>query len=106
MEPWYKVTLSHDDVLQGKVLQLKDDFLVEAANKPVREAVVVLTERAPDMSSITCWFSPIAACIARNVIEKWNGIPCLEPTPTIHLQTLIGTPAALQAIFAQKEGSN
>ena len=77
--PWYKVTLSDDDILAGKLDGLQNAFAVVflASGGPVDAGMFSPTNlgRAPE-----CYFSPGAARIGLSVITAFGGVECDAPS--------------------------
>jgi hypothetical protein len=101
METWYKVTMSQQDVIDGKAIQLQKEY--EACHLRDREsrndALMLDTN---DVFEPTYYFSPGAVRAALPVILRWGGKSCPAPSPK-GLAKLVGSTAALRAIFSRTE---
>jgi hypothetical protein len=100
MESWYKVSLSEDDISNGKDLLLRDTFeTLFAVNHAPADAALFTTNR--EGVAYPYFFSPGAARIASSLIARYGGVKC-SPPAAADVMLLVGN-AGLNAIpFANK----
>lgn len=89
--PWYKVTLSANDLIFGRGLILQDEFrALYVRSGGSRKDAVMLTAANHIPSGNPYYFSPGAVRIARSVILRWGGKECPAPTSPKGLAKLVG----------------
>jgi hypothetical protein len=101
METWYKVTLSDQDIIAGKGLQLQNEYTMFHIQdwQSRRDALMLDSGDALDH---TYYFSPGAVRLALPLILRWGGKPCPVPSPK-GLAKLVGSTEALRVAFAPPE---
>lgn len=104
MENWYKVTLTDQDIIARKGLQLQNEYTMFHIQdwQSHRDALML---DSGDPLDHTYYFSPGAVRLALALILRWGGKPCSAPSPK-GLAKLVGTDEALQVVFAPTEGKS
>jgi hypothetical protein len=76
--PWYKVTLSHEDIAVRRGITLQESFadLFVAYGAPKGAAMF----SNPTIGIHEYYFSPAAAELAEVLIAGYSGVPCDAPT--------------------------
>ncbi len=96
MTSWYRVTLSDNDVVVRKHMELQQAFeTVFLANGWPKEAAMFANI---DTLSHHFYFSPGAVRIAKELITAYSGTECSPPS-VLDLAMLVGTPGWREAIF-------
>ena len=95
---WHKVTLNRDQLEKGEKGRVIDAFRQShsEADSP-RDAVLMESILADQTGAIDVYFSPAAAVIAQQIIDRLAGIPC-NPPPRPQVKVLYGPPSSLDLL--------
>lgn len=87
--PWFKITLTDNDILSLKGMELQEEFarLFAAAGAPQGTALF----SAHEGGLHEYYFSPSAAAIARAMIRRYAGVECPAPAES-SVSLLVGSP--------------
>jgi hypothetical protein len=82
--PWFKVTVSVNDLYKGLDTGIQNEFdsLFIAAGRP-EDAALFANRMSP--AGIELYFSPRASRFAYRLIAQYGGVPCAEPSGNISL---------------------
>ncbi len=98
---WYKVTLPKQDT--GNALQAAFEALF-LANRSPKDAAL-FRGHDPSSHTVSLYFSPAAAGIAKTLIASHKGVECPRPsppaTPTLQWAMLVGHDGAREALFPE-----
>lgn len=85
---WYRSTLNPDQIAAGEVESRKETFSAAfaAASAP---RVMALFQQQRDDGGLDLFFTPVCADHARDLLERWNALPCERPSPR-NLEFLVG----------------
>lgn len=91
MDGWYKVTLPASETgIGGKEAQLQSSFIAMfVANQSPKDAAL-FSDQDERLENHFFYFSPVAASIAKTVVDAFGGVRCSAPRLTNHMTLLVG----------------
>ncbi len=82
--PWYKITLSHEDIAALKGFALQEAFTQSFIASGAPKAAGMFSD--PSINIHEYYFSPDAVLIAKPLLAAYSGVECAAPTrSSVHL---------------------
>jgi hypothetical protein len=92
---WERITLTKEEIDAHIVDRIRDDFEGLCSRHGWPEDAALFINLLPDQTGANAiYFTPAAAEIAENIVERYSGIPC-NPPPRVSVKLLSGKISAM-----------
>lgn len=103
MSSWYKVTVPfREATAAGKGRSLEESFQAVFMASGVPEDAALFGDRSDDFEHYFYYFSPVAATLAKILVELYEGVACSPPTGE-RLALLVGNGDPIKKLLQRSD---